>query len=62
MNKCDICNNKFKKTKFGSSVIFCKSSIITCINCSNYYRFYENLKCKKKLLKYILNREIKQNF
>ena len=62
MNKCDICNNKCKKTKFGNSVIFCKSNIITCINCSNYYRFYENLKYKKKLLKYILNREIKQNF
>lgn len=58
MYKCNICNNICKKTKYGSSVYFCKTEITCCIDCSDYYRIYINLKNKKKLFNYINKRQI----
>ena len=57
MRKCDLCKKICKKTKFGSCIIFTKTNTITCISCSEKYRFILNLK-GLNILKYILKRQI----
>ena len=58
---CDICGNKCFKTEYGSSIFFCKTETLCCLNCHKSFRDYINFKKNNNILPYILNRQILSN-
>ena len=57
-NKCNLCLQECKPTKFGSSVILCQQNIRLCMDCYFVVKNFDFLKQKYNLVKYLKKREI----